>query len=100
MPTKVTRPGLTFHPLTPDRWPDLAALFGPRGASSGCWCMWWRQSRAEFAARRGDGNRRAFRALVEQGPPPGVLAYAGGRAIGWCAIAPRRDYPRLERSRV
>ena len=28
---------LTFHPVTPDRWPDLERLFGPRGAYSGCW---------------------------------------------------------------
>ena len=33
---------LEFHPLTPDRWADLEALFRPRGAVGGCWCMWWR----------------------------------------------------------
>src|SRR5262245_14820805 len=29
----------TIHPLTPERWPDLEQLFGPRGACAGCWCM-------------------------------------------------------------
>ncbi len=24
------------HPVTPDRWPDLERLFGPRGACGGC----------------------------------------------------------------
>lgn len=97
-----TRPGrakLEFHPLTADRWPDLVALFGPRGAYGGCWCMWWRQTRAEYAAGRGTRNRRAFNALVKTGPP-GVLAYADGRPVGWCAVGPRSVYPRLARSRV
>lgn len=89
-----------FAPLTPDRWADLEALFGPRGASGGCWCMWWRLKRSEFDAQKGDGNRAAFRAVVENGLPPGVLAYAGDQPVGWCAIAPRDEYPALERSRI
>jgi GNAT superfamily N-acetyltransferase len=32
--------------------------------------------------------------------PPGVLAYSGKQAIGWCAIAPRDQYIALTRSRV
>jgi len=41
-----------------------------------------------------------MRDVVKTQPPPGVLAYAGGAAIGWCAIAPREAYPRLDRSRI
>ncbi len=91
---------LTFHPLTPERWPDLEALFGPRGASGGCWCMWWRLKRSVFDQQKGESNRQAFRSLVEVGPPPGILAYAGEKPVGWCAISPRQDYPGLERSRI
>jgi len=91
---------LTFAPLTPDRWPDLETLFGPRGATGGCWCMWWRLKRSEFDALKGDGNRAAFWSVVESGPPPGVLAYAGDQPVGWCAIAPRDRYPGLARSRI
>jgi GNAT superfamily N-acetyltransferase len=99
--TRDALPGdLTFAPLTPDRWPDLEALFGPRGATGGCWCMWWRLKRSEFDALKGEGNRVAFRMVVEEGPPPGVLAYADGQPVGWCAIAPRDDYPALARSRI
>ena len=89
-----------FHPLTPDRWDDLARLFGPKGACGGCWCMWWRAAPADFRAGRSGGNRRAFRALVRSGAEPGVLAYEGDEPVGWCAIAPREAYPRLARSRV
>src|SRR5882762_10280109 len=91
---------LSFHALTPPRWPDFEALFGERGACGGCWCMFWRRPRAEFVAGKGAGNKRAIRALVQKGHVPGVLAYAGAEPVGWCAIAPRACYPALARSRV
>lgn len=91
---------LEFRPLTEDRFADLAALFGERGACGGCWCMFWRLSRQAFEAGKGAGNRRAMRRIVVSGGVPGILAYAGGTPIGWCAVAPRASYPRLERSRV
>lgn len=91
---------LAIAPLTPDRWPDVERLFGPRGACGGCWCMAWRLSRAEWERQKGEANRAAFRRVVEGGPPPGVLAYAGQAPVGWCAVAPRDAYSHLERSRV
>jgi GNAT superfamily N-acetyltransferase len=91
---------LDFHPLTPDRWDDLEALFGPRGGYSGCWCMWWRCSRREFERNGNQGNRLAFRNIVMEGDPPGILAYAGGNPVGWCSVAPRDSYPSLLRSRT
>jgi GNAT superfamily N-acetyltransferase len=38
--------------------------------------------------------------VVERGPAPGLIAYADGEPVGWCAVAPRESYPVLERSRV
>ena len=90
----------TFHPLTPDRWPDLVALFGPRGAVGGCWCMTMRLTRLEYERNKGEGNRRAFHQIVDAGPPPGILAYAGGAPVGWCGVGPREDFSVLSRSRV
>ncbi len=93
-------PKLAIHPLTPDRWDDLEVLFGPRGACGGCWCMYWRLSRSDFDDLKGEGARRLFKALVEAGIEPGLLAYLDGRPVGWCALAPRADYPLLKRSRI
>jgi GNAT superfamily N-acetyltransferase len=45
-------------------------------------------------------NRQAFHDIVVSGRKPGVLAYRGREPIGWCAVAPRADYPALARSRV
>src|SRR4051794_6793426 len=91
---------LTFQPLVPKRWPDLEALFGERGACGGCWCMWWRLTRAEFQKQKGQRNKAAFKKIVEAAEIPGVLAFAEGKPVGWCAVAPREDYPLLERSRT
>lgn len=94
------RAALRVHPLTPDRWEDFERLFGPRGACAGCWCMWWRAKRSVWSKGKGDGNRRAFRKVVHEGDPPGLLAYSGRDAVGWIAIAPRDAYPGLGRSRI
>lgn len=94
------RLAFTCHPLTPDRWADFELLFGERGACGGCWCTLWRQSRADFERNKGAGNRRIMLTLVDSGATPGLVGYVGGEPVGWCAVAPRTDYPALERSRV
>jgi GNAT superfamily N-acetyltransferase len=62
--------------------------------------MWWRLKRSEFMRLRGEGNRKTMKSIVGSGEVPGILAYAGGKAVGWCAVAPRESLLRLERSRV
>jgi GNAT superfamily N-acetyltransferase len=89
-----------IHPLTPERFADLETLFGPHGASGGCWCMWWRVPRSQFDREKGEANRRAFKAVVESGKEPGLLAYVDGAPAGWVAVAPRDEYPGLARSRI
>lgn len=90
----------TFHPLTIDRWEDFESLFGPRGGCGGCWCMWFRLRTKDYRAAQGEKNRMAMKALVESGQMPGILAYAGAEPVGWCALAPRKDYVRLGNSRI
>jgi GNAT superfamily N-acetyltransferase len=91
---------LTFETLTPERWPDVEDLFGPeRGACAGCWCMWPRVPRKEFLALSKEARKARFRARVAAGPPPGILAYAGQVAVGWCAVAPRLEAVRFDTAR-
>jgi GNAT superfamily N-acetyltransferase len=89
-----------IEPLTPERWPDLECLFGPNGACAGCWCMWWRLPRKAFDAGVGQGNRAAFRAILETGSPPGLVAYVEEKPVGWCQVTPRSALPTLDRSRL
>lgn len=98
MPARSTR--LTFRPVTAERWDDLEALFGPRGACGGCWCMSWRLAKGDFDRGKGDPNRSALRAIIDTGEVPGLLAYADGDPIGWCSVAPRERFPRLEQHRT
>jgi GNAT superfamily N-acetyltransferase len=98
MPTK--RSTIVCHPLTPDRWADFEALFGERGACGGCWCTFWRQPRSEYERNKGARNRRFMLRLVEADRPTGIIGYLDGEPVGWCAVAPRGDYPSLERSRI
>jgi GNAT superfamily N-acetyltransferase len=93
--------GIVFKTLTPSRWDDLVELFGERGAYGGCWCMFFRIPQSEFnegARNRGRGNRRAFKELVDKRRVPGLLAYVDGRPVGWCSVAPRSRFGRVERS--
>ena len=91
--------GITIAPLDADRWEDLVELFGPeRGAYSRCWCMWWRVSGREFDALGGTGRKDALRERAGRTPPAGLLAYLERSAVGWVAIAPRPEFPRLNRS--
>jgi len=62
--------------------------------------MWWRLQRSDFEEKKGDPNRKAFRKVVASGQPTGVIAYSGGEPVGWCALSPRGNYPRLEGSRI
>jgi GNAT superfamily N-acetyltransferase len=91
---------LEFQPVTPEPWQDLEALFGEHGVYGGCWCMWWRLTRSEFAKQLGQGNKQAFKRIVDAGEIPGLLAYAGGQPVAWCSVAPRETFPALERSRT
>ena len=87
------------HPLTPDRWPDLEALFGRSGAWGGCWCMWFRKRRSEIDRSTSAQNKAGLKAQVDAGEPPGLLAYVGGEVAGWVSLDPREKFSHLEHSR-
>ena len=61
--------------------------------------MWWLRSQKQWTAQKGDGNRKAMRALVKN-RKPGLLAYVKGEPVGWCAVSPRKHYVRFQTSRV
>lgn len=90
---------LHIVPLTPERWPLLEAFFGDRGACGGCWCMHWRLSAQEYAAGKGNGNKRRLKKLTEE-TPPGLLALSGDEAVGWVSLGPRSAFLRLTGSRI
>jgi len=89
-----------IHPLTKDRWGDMAALFGEQGGYSGCWCMFWRLDRADFKKLRGTGTKEILHQMAQKSQKPGLLTYINGTPVGWCSIGPRENYIALENSRI
>jgi ribosomal protein S18 acetylase RimI-like enzyme len=97
---------LTVRPLTPERWPDLEALFNAPGCSIArhCWCMCYRRSGSRGPLPAGtsaaQANRAGLRALVDSGEPPGLIGYRGKTPVGWVSLGPREAYAKLRRSPV
>jgi GNAT superfamily N-acetyltransferase len=95
---------LEIHPLTAERLPDLAALFGQGGDPKWCWCSFFRLRNVDFKGATAETNRgvleRAVATTSAEGRAPGLVAYRDGEAIGWVSLGPRDDYARLQSSRV
>jgi len=59
--------------------------------------MYWRIGSA-YHKRPRARNKSALRRIVRSGPPPGLLAFNGQLAVGWCQFTPREDLPWLDAS--
>ena len=96
-----TPAGPEIHPVTLERWGDLAALFETSPVMSSCWCMSQRLRASEFSRFGAEARRRTremMHGLVTAGTVPGLLAYVEGRPAGWISIGPRQEFARLRRS--
>lgn len=91
---------LSFHPLTQKLWHDFEMLFGNNGACGGCWCMHWKLRGKAFDESAGDVARQMQKNIVDAKTVPGLLAYSEGYPVGWIAVEPRSQYPKLAHSRV
>jgi GNAT superfamily N-acetyltransferase len=91
---------LSFHPLTQKLWRDFELLFGNNGACGGCWCMHWKLRGKAFDEAAGDVARQMHKSIVDSKTVTGLIAYSDGYPIGWIAVEPRGQYPRLAHSRI
>lgn len=88
---------IEVRPVTSDNWEDFVRLFEAKGSPHHCWCTPHRVSGQDAT----NAEKKAhMKRLVGEGTPIGVLAYEGVEPVGWCSIAPRESYVRLERSRT
>jgi GNAT superfamily N-acetyltransferase len=85
------------RPVTKERWSDLVELFDQPIART-CFCMFYRKSGAGTGVGR--ANRRAMKALVDEGTVPGLIGYEDGVPVAWVSLGPRDDYPKLRRSPI
>jgi GNAT superfamily N-acetyltransferase len=59
--------------------------------------MYWRIG-ATYRKLPRDQNKSAFQEIVKRGPPPGLVAFDGDVAVGWCQLTPRDALPELDRA--
>jgi GNAT superfamily N-acetyltransferase len=95
---------LDIVPLTAERVPDLADLFGQGGDPRWCWCAYFRVRGRDWTNSTAAQNREVLEAAVEansgEGRSPGLVAYSEGYVVGWTSVGPRDDYERLAYSKV
>ena len=94
--TAERRMAFEAHPAKKERWPDLVELFD-RPIVRTCFCMYYRKSGDTGA---GSENRRAMKALVDEGAVPGLIGYEDGVPEAWVSLGPRDDYLKLRRSPI
>ena len=93
----ITRMTFETHPVTKERWDDLVALFD-RPVVRTCFCMYYRKTGSGTGV--GADNRRAMKALVNEGTVPGLIGYEDGVPVAWVSLGPREDYAKLRRSPI
>jgi hypothetical protein len=94
----VNPPVLKVRALTEELWPAMEDLFESGSACKRCWCMYWRIGSA-YRKQAPAENKAALLEIVRAGPPPGLLAFDGERAIGWCQLTRRDALPWLNRTK-
>lgn len=88
-------------PIDEAPWADVQLVFGSRGDPAGCWCQFFKLPNRQFEETSAHTKQSLLREQTEgDGPPPGLLAYLDGEPVGWCAVEPRRNYPRILGSKV
>ncbi len=84
--------------MTARTWADFERLISAKGAPHHCWCTLYRFRNVN---EMGKAEKRAgMERLVAAETPIGVLAYDGDEPVGWCSVASRTTYVKLERSKT
>jgi hypothetical protein len=91
----LARARILVVPVAPEHWASLGDLFAKSQGVDECWCMWPLRSPLTFCPDR-SVNRAAFKSLLDSGHSPGLVALNEERAVGWCALGPRKTYPQYE----
>ncbi|MER7798643.1 GNAT family N-acetyltransferase [Microbacterium sp. NPDC096154] len=91
---------ITTRPATIAEWDDVQAALSGGGDGRSCQCVWPVLSSKDWNGTSFDERRDILHAEIQDGPPPGLVAYVDGDAAGWIRIGPRTALQRVLRSRV
>lgn len=87
---------ITVRPVDEALFDDVQTVFGTRGQPARCQCQGYRMGWYAQHSDNVDGRRELLRDQVSEGH--GLLAYLDGEPVGWCSMAPRRDYEYLRQT--
>jgi hypothetical protein len=88
------------RPLSPETWPDFAALVeANNGVWGGCWCMGFHPEGLSKESTAAD-NRAAKRAHVDNGTVHQILVYDGAECIGWIQYGPPAEVATIKNAKA
>lgn len=91
---------IVIEPATADRFDDAERALSGGGDGHSCQCQWWTITNAEFQRRSQTERRDLLRDELESAaPPPALIAYSDGEAVGWVRVGPRTSQVRIGRTR-
>lgn len=96
---------LRIEPVSPENADDLDVLFAT-GDPKFCQCAYLRLTSGEWKESTQAANRELHRQAIararEAGNAAGLIAYDadGGQPLGWVSFDERRQFPRLQNSKV
>ncbi|WP_091234733.1 GNAT family N-acetyltransferase [Microbacterium sp. 3J1] len=91
---------ITTEVATTARWDDVQRALTGGGDGASCQCIWPMLSNKDWDMTTTPQRTEMFRDEIDQGPPPGLIAYVDGDAAGWIRIGPRTRQARVPRTRM
>lgn len=93
-------PTITTEVATTARWGDVQHALTGGGDGASCQCIWPMLSNKDWKETTTPQRTEMFRTEIDEGPPPGIIAYFDGEAAGWIRIGPRSKQARIPRTRI
>ncbi|MBT2486651.1 MULTISPECIES: GNAT family N-acetyltransferase [unclassified Microbacterium] len=91
---------ITTEVATTARWDDVQHALTGGGDGASCQCIWPVLANKDWNETTTPQRTEMFRAEIDAGPPPGLIAYVDGEAAGWIRIGPRTRQARIPRTRM
>ena len=87
---------IIVQPVTEALFDDVQTVFGAKGQAARCQCQGYRMGWYDQQSDNVQGRRELLQDQVSEGH--GLLAHLDGEPVGWCSVAPRRDYGYLRQT--
>ncbi|TQL85462.1 GNAT family N-acetyltransferase [Microbacterium saperdae] len=91
---------ITTEVATAARWDDVQHALTGGGDGASCQCIWPVLSNKDWNQTSTPQRTEMFHKEIDEGPPPGIIAYVDGEAAGWIRIGPRTRQARVPRTRM